>query len=503
MAFAGAVYVRLSAYEPIEVATATSVPAGVTATATAADDTTIVNVDESVPATVDTATGAAMSAREQRYRELLNSAPPPPAPVKAAAKPSLLDRVVAPIASALGMRPKAQPQPANVVAPQVLHSQAPPRPANPQPSADNNGADTQRPGEDQNDDPETDVVAPQLLAVQFTPSEVQDGSETTLSVMVQDNLSGVRTVSGVIASPSGSMQGFACNREPETGRFVARVAIPKDAPSGVWIIKYLTLADNASNSVTLNAGQGSLPATASFRVTSADADASGPQLKNVYLDKQAMRAGDRNTIFIMAEDDKAGVQLVSGVFVSPARMARIGFGCRPGAQGVWECQIQTPVCLDCGVWKLEQIQLQDKANNLATFRQDNQLVAGIALDIMGDQCDAAPPVITSLVLAPTVVSNAENSIIAVTATVTDEGPCGVASLSGQAIPPGGIGGQRRYISFAPSADGQTWIGKLEIQQFAAKGQWSIAWIQALDKGHNLRAYSSSERVIAGATFRVE
>jgi hypothetical protein len=500
------VYVRLSAYEPIETATTNNAPAGssvVATTASRAEEGTIIS-DEGTPAGT-TPPNASVSAREQRYNELLRAAPPPAPPVQVAEKPSFLDRVVAPIANALGMRPKAQPPQPAAAAPQVLHSQAPPRRAeNPTAIADNNAADTQRPAEDdQRDDPDTDVVAPQLFGVQFTPAEVQDGAETVLAVTVQDNRSGVRSVSGVIGSPSGSMQGFAANREPESDRFIARIAIPKDAPSGVWIVKYLTLSDNASNSVTLNAGQGSLPATASFRVTSADADASGPQLRGVYLDKQAMRAGDRNTIFIQADDDKAGVQLVSGVFVSPARAARIGFGCRLGGQGAWECTIQTPVCLDCGVWKLEQIQLQDKANNLATFRQDNQLVAGIALDISSDKCDAAAPVVTSLVLDPTVVSNAEATTITVTATVMDEGPCGVASLSGQAVPPGGIGGQRRYISFGPSADGQTYVGKLEIPQFAAKGLWTIAWIQALDKGHNLRAYSSSEPVVARATFRVE
>ena len=88
-----------------------------------------------------------------------------------------------------------------------------------------------------------------------------------------------------------------------------------------------------------------------------------------------MRAGEKNTVFVQAEDDKSGVSLVSGVFVSPSKQARIGFGCRAGANGTWECTVSPPACLDCGAWQLEQIQLQDKANNMATFRGDNQIVA--------------------------------------------------------------------------------------------------------------------------------
>ncbi|HYO75848.1 MAG TPA: hypothetical protein VE010_05245, partial [Thermoanaerobaculia bacterium] len=59
------------------------------------------------------------------------------------------------------------------------------------------------------------------------------------------------------------------------------------------------------------------------------------------------------------------------------------------------------------------------------------------------------------------------------------------------------------IMFDPSPDGQNFTGKIAIPQFAAKGQWSVAYIQAHDKGNNLRAYSTSEPVVARATFRVE
>ena len=445
----------------------------------------------------------AMTERERRYQELLKTAPPPTPP--AAEKPSLLQRMVAPIATALGMN---KPQPPQQPAPR------PPQPYQPQPQAQqasnrspsspNPGSPTDNPNNPQQvDDPETDIQPPQLLSASFDPPQIADGETTTFAVLVADNLSGVRSVSGVITSPSGSMQGFACTREGETNRYLARVTVPADAADGVWIVKYLTLSDNVSNSVNLNYAQGGLPQTASFRVTSAGADASGPQLRAIRIDRPAMRAGDKNMIFVEADDDKAGVSLVSGVFVSPSKSARIGFGCRLGSQGAWECPLTPPTCLDCGVWRLEQVQLQDKANNLATFRMDNQLVQSIVVDISADRCDAAAPVVTGLQLDPPVVSNAQASIIRVIATMMDEGGCGVASLSGQAVPPGGIGGQRRYVSFEPSADGLTYIGKLEIPQFAAKGQWSIAWIQALDKGHNLRAYSTSDPVVARATFRVE
>lgn len=444
----------------------------------------------------------AKTERERRYEELLRSAPPP-APKRAEAPPadSLFDRVMTPIAGALGLGKGKTPAPAQRPAAERRTPASQSASSSSGASTTSSGTATETATTPEVDD-ETDIAPPQLLAAEFVPNEIRDGEETTFAAFVRDNLSGVKSVSGVINSPSGSMQGFSATREGETDRFIARVRVPKDAPEGVWTVKYVTLTDNASNSVHLNQAAGALPATASFRVVSAASDASGPQLEAVWLDRPAMRAGEKNTVFVRARDDKAGVSLVSGVFVSPSRAARIGFGCRLGAGDTWECAFTPPTCLDCGVWRLEQIQLQDKAQNLMTFRQDHTAVSGVGVDIGADLCDSAPPVITALSLDPPVVSNAQASVITVHATVMDAG-CGVASLSGQAIPPGGIGGQRRYISFQPQPGGESFVGRLEIPQFAAKGRWQISWIQALDKGHNLRAYPATEPVIAAATFVVE
>lgn len=510
MVFAVAVWARLRTYtdSPDDVLTSSEIAAATASTrdgkgSNSSEPYSIVAADSAGnPLPHGAETSAQRSARERRYEELLRSAPPA-APAQPAAAPSLLDRVVAPIASALGMsRPKPQPPAAASRPPQQARNANDSQPRNGANNDSGSSTEDTKPADE--DDPDTDVTPPQLLTADFNPPEVQDGEETVFSVTVNDNRSGVRSVSGVITNPTGgSMQGFSCTREGETNRFVARVTVPKDAAEGIWVVRYLTLSDNASNTVSLNQSQGGLPSTATFKVVSPDSDSTGPQLKRVWLQNPVMRAGERNTVFIQAEDDKAGVSLVSGVFVSPSRTARIGFGCGEKS-GTWECSVQPPTCLDCGIWSLEQIQLQDKANNMTTFRgADNQLVRGITLDISGDRCDSSPPEVTSLVLAPTVISNAQRSVIKVRATLFDKGGCGNSSLSAQAIPPGAVGNQRNPVRFTLLPDGETFEGELEIPQFAAKGLWTFAWVQALDKGLNLRAYSSTDDVVARATFRVE
>jgi hypothetical protein len=499
--FSIAVWVRLSAFaiedEVAPASAVTETQAGPGPSETPAETGTIVDAGSTSDATT---TSSAASARQQRYNELLRT-PPPAAPVPPPApKESFLDRVVTPIATALGMN-RAKPQSVNVAPPA-------PRP-NPQPqqhqrvddpsSQDQQQAE-QKPKEEP--DPETDVTPPQLMGVEFTPAQVQDNGQTTLVAYVVDNLSGVRSVSGVISSPSGALQGFACQREGEGDRFVAPIRVPPDAAEGDWSVKYLTLSDNANNSVNINQQSGQLPMTAKFRVSSSTSDAAPPVLRSVYLERRSMNAGERNTVFVQAEDEKSGVSLVSGVFVSPSKQARVGFGCRPGSGGAWECTVAPPSCLDCGAWQLEQVQVQDKANNMATFRGDNQIISGVVLDIAGDKCDAGPPQITALSVNPMVVSNAEGGTINISAIVQDDA-CGVASLSGQAIPAGATSGQRIPFSFDPSQDGQHFTGRIVVPRHAAKGIWTIGWIQALDKGHNLRAYGAQEPVLQRVTFRVE
>lgn len=493
--FGVAVWLRLAAHVPVELE-GSEVAGEAHAPIRPENEPRVVEEGTMEPAAGTAERSSSASAREQRYRELLREPPPaaPPAPAK---EPSLFDRVVAPIAQALGVekskpQPPAPGNPARGPRPQQSSSQQPEREArgeSPRPE------ETTTRDAQQEQDPDTDIIPPTLTMASFVPQQVQDGESTTLTAVVTDNLSGVRGVSGVIVSPSGALQGFSCRREGD--RYVASIAVPKEAAAGEWSIRYMTLSDNASNSVNLNAAQ----ARASFTVVSSRSDSTAPLLRDVRIDRAAMTAGEANTIRVVAEDDKSGVAQVSGVFVSPSKTARLGFGCRD-AGGTWECNMTPPKCLDCGLWQLEQVQVQDKANNLATFRMDNPIVSRINLDITGESCDSEPPLLQSLVLNPLVVSNLEGGAIRVEALLADEG-CGVASLSGQAVPPDGVGGQRAYFSLEPAGDGRMFVGTIRIDKFAAKGQWTIAWMQALDKGHNLRQYATNHPVIARVTFRVE
>jgi len=455
--------------------------------------------------------------REQRYNELLKTPPPAgslaPPPAAASSqqphggamnvkpnvpaakppqeKPGILSRIGNAIVNAVTGGPKS-----------MTSSQ----PA----SSNNNNAATGTRDKDPDapKDPNSDTTPPSLGMIQFDPPLVHDGEETTLIITASDDISGVRTISGNVVSPSGALQGFALQKEGETGRFLTRLQIPRDAAEGVWHVNYLNLTDNASNSVTLSYAQGMLPATSAFRVQSSRSDTTAPALKGVWLDRQQMKAGEHDSIFVQADDDKSGVNLVSGVFISPSKFARIGFGCRQqNESNTWSCDIMPPGNVDCGDWQLEQIQLQDKANNMAAIRSDNGMIAAVKLNIISDACDSHPPVVESIavdntrVVAPTMIN--------VTVQASDDAS-GVASVSGHFVFTGkmdkGAQPPRLYFSCRPTGDQPTvttWTGPLPVPDKAAKGVWKLGALQVLDKANNLKLYSQSDPIAANVSFTVQ
>src|SRR5207302_9940037 len=284
------------------------------------------------------------------------------------------------------------------------------------PQSSSSSSSSQRPGDKSQDpkDPNSDTTPPQLVSVQFSPPQIEDGQQTQVIIAANDDISGVRGISGTISSPSGkALQGFATQREGDTNRYLANVTIAKNAEQGIWKISFINMSDNASNSVTLSYAQGGIPSTAVLRVVSSNSDNTPPTLKNIWVDKRAMQSGEKDAIFVEATDDNSGVSHVSAVFRSPSKIARIGAGCQHGEGDVWQCELSVPTCVDCGDWQLEQVTLQDKANNLSTFRMDNPLVQAIKINISGDLCDNTPPVLQSLRLDTNVVDTSRGPTVVI------------------------------------------------------------------------------------------
>jgi hypothetical protein len=356
------------------------------------------------------------------------------------------------------------------------------------------------------DDPTNDVTAPQLLSHEFIPPQVQDGGTTTLTITATDDLTGIRSVTGTVTSPTGKAnQSFAAQREGETNRYSAHITVPKDAEDGNWRLTYLNLQDGANNSATITYAPASTPPSALLRVTSSRPDSQAPTVRQAWVERRAMQAGEKNVVHIIAEDDKTGVNLVSGVFLSPSKIARIGFGCHvAGSETTWDCEFTTPQCLDCGDWVLEQVQVADKANNMGTIRSNDPAIAQVRVNINGTSCDNTPPTLQNLVLDQQVISNQQTSTIRVIATLSDDS-CAVYSVSGNFNGPTPANGQQpphAYFTLTHE-NGNVWSGSMSIPALSAKGIWTVGFVQALDNGYNLKVFSRGDPQLGNVSFRVQ
>jgi hypothetical protein len=128
------------------------------------------------------------------------------------------------------------------------------------------------------------------------------------------------------------------------------------------------------------------------------------------------------------------------------------------------------------------------------------LVGAIRVDVSSSACDATPPQLLAVRLDQNSISNAQPGSITITATLSDDA-CGVLSVSGHATGPSPTGAPLHFF-LSVTGDAQTWTGKINIPQLLAKGPWRIARMQVLDKGQNLKTYSPSDPVLAGAVFEV-
>ena len=507
VAFATTVMVRVRSYS-VKTATDAAASSETTASAAARAGSKSQGTFEPLPADATAAsttssssraaTTSAATTRAQRFRELLaagisaiapSAAPamaqqltpqPKPAPAPPQAKP------VAPARQPIASRPQS--------------SMAGTNGGSNQPGS--NSDNKQKPPANDPHDPNSDTTPPQLLSIGFDPPQVQDGGDTMLIVTATDDLSGIRGISGTLTSPNGkAVQGFAQQREGETMRYTSRIHIPEKAEEGVWKVSFLTMSDMATNSITLNSAQGSLPPTAVLRVSSSASDSTAPALRNVWLDRRAMRAGEHNTLFVDALDEKSGIHLVAAVFLSPSKFARFGVGCQKGANDVYQCDVFPPQCLDCGDWTLEQVQLQDNANNFNTVRGENPAVAAIRLNITGETCDNTPPVLQGLQLSRNeIFMGRDEPVIEVIAQVSDDS-CGVGGVSGQVVGPGSSS-SGTFFSFQ-QREGNTYVGTIRLHANSARGVWHVQSVTVNDKGQNLKIYYGNDPLLARAAFTVK
>jgi hypothetical protein len=108
--------------------------------------------------------------------------------------------------------------------------------------------------------------------------------------------------------------------------------------------------------------------------------------------------------------------------------------------------------------------------------------------------------------SPAHVSNTVATEIFLTVEAHDDGS-GVASLFGRIEGPAAANGQVAWIRFEcspnPGDPRAPMTATVSVPQYAARGVWSVVWVQVTDKARNSHPYYKDAPVLAGARFIVE
>lgn len=382
-------------------------------------------------------------------------------------------------------------------------------PRTPSESGDEGGRD---PGETPPapvEDRDSDRHAPVLGSLRFDPPEGADGDVVSLLIQVTDDLSGVRSVSGFVRSPSGiAILPFEAQGESGGGGFTASFKIPSAAEAGDWYVSNLLVYDRANNPLIGAFSAATAPAGGRLHVTSRDSDSTAPEVRSVSMEKGTIAGGEKNLIRVEAVDDRSGTASITGAFQGPSKSGLLWFVCRLNTESdLWEGEMALPVNAECGQWTIQHIRITDNAGNVGFPPRDSSALARASFEVSSpEHCDSTPPTLEGLDLSPTIVSNEAAAEILVTASVRDEGS-GTSSVSGWAVGPTATNGQAPRIHFSCAKDSRDseapWIGRLLVPQYAAKGVWKVGWMRLQDRALNARDYKGEDPVLAGAIFRVE
>lgn len=227
---------------------------------------------------------------------------------------------------------------------------------------------------------ESDSTAPSVHRVTVDKGTVGAGEKNQIVVDVDDDRSGVASVTGSFQSPSKSAYiPFACRASGDSS-WVGDVPIPTNADCGEWTLSLLRVADKANNTAFLTMDSPQV-GNVGFVVSGGGGCDSDPPVIDALRVSPAVvsnTATSEVTLTIAAHDDGSGVDSLSGHFDGPVaadgQVPKIYFAAKPDPShpdAPMITRIPVPQHAASGIWKVALVQIMDKARNTRTYNRDD------------------------------------------------------------------------------------------------------------------------------------
>jgi hypothetical protein len=225
---------------------------------------------------------------------------------------------------------------------------------------------------------DSDSVAPAVHRISIDRGTVAAGEKIRVVIDVDDDRSGVASVTGTFQSPSKSAYvPFVC-RESGASTWTGDVPIPPNADCGEWTLGQVRTADKANNTAYLTAGAPQLGNVGFLVSGGGDCDADPPVIDALFFTpaRVSNAAASEITLSFSIRDDRSGVGSLSGRIEGPVsangQVPRIFFAWasdprRPDAP--MTASISVPQFAAQGTWSVALVQVMDKARNTRTYNK--------------------------------------------------------------------------------------------------------------------------------------
>jgi len=346
---------------------------------------------------------------------------------------------------------------------------------------------------------EEDTEPPYLNSMLFLPEAVYPGETAILNLVAEDDLSGIGSIEGFLADPSGTPSlPFRCDPGPDAWFRAGRIVIPPSAKPGDWAVATVSLEDRAGNRRVYERGGDGLLAATVLRVLSPEGDTLPPELVRIVAPDVPVEQGRAFTIRVEVTDQGSGVKSVTGDLRGPegGRVHLVASG--TSDPSVFESRVMIPKDVEAGRWAVERIRAADRAGNEAVFGSGDARLAGATVQVL-PAADQSPPVLLSIAFDPPSVPRGGS--LTVTLEVQDEGS-GAAGASGFAGDRAGDY-EAQLLSFYPAGKTGRFVARLAVPSDAPTGEWVVRKLTVYDFDDNGRTYEAGrDGELDDAAFRV-
>ncbi|MGX6445252.1 Ig-like domain repeat protein [Neobacillus sp. K501] len=201
-----------------------------------------------------------------------------------------------------------------------------------------------------------DVTGPTLDSIDLSSTSVKVGEVLTITVKAIDDFSSVNKVNVNLHNPEKDVSKYlTLNYDSNSGKWIGKYMVEKNDIDGPYDI-HISMQDEVGNGTQLFF-------VGNFNVENPYFDRNAPVLNGVELSNTELNYGEELVITAFVQDDKSGVQSVSGTIKDPNGSDRPLEFIYDKTSEKWISGFSIIPSDLPGVWKLQYIYLKDNFGN--------------------------------------------------------------------------------------------------------------------------------------------